>query len=82
MKLGLSQDELAKRVKEKLSVMQKIETGKMTPNTKLCRELEHELKIKLLVQRKETPEVPKTEAPAEITLGDILRIKDKSKSST
>ena len=82
MKLGLSQEELAKRVKEKLSVMQKIETGKMTPNTKLCRELEHELKIKLLVPRKETTEVPRTAAPAEITLGDILRIKNKSKSST
>jgi putative transcription factor len=53
MKLTLSQEELAKRVKEKLSVIQKIETGKMAPDTKLCRQLEHELKIKLLVPRKE-----------------------------
>jgi putative transcription factor len=79
MKLGLSQDELAKSVKEKLSVIQKIETGKMTPDTKLCRELEHELKIKLLVPRKEISEVPKTAPPAEVTLGDIMRIKGKSK---
>jgi putative transcription factor len=79
MKLGLSQDELAKRVKEKLSVIQKIETGKMAPDTKLCRELEHELKIKLLLPRKEILEVPKSTPPAGVTLGDIMRIKGKSK---
>ena len=79
MKLGLSQEELAKRVKEKLSVIQKIETGKMAPDTKLCRELEHELKIKLLVPRKEIPEVPKATPPAEVTLGDIMRVKGGSK---
>ena len=80
MKMGLSQEELAKRVKEKLSVIQKIETGKMAPDTKLCRELEHELRIKLLVPRKETT-VPKMAAPPEVTLGDIIRIKGKLKPS-
>lgn len=79
MKLDLSQEELAKRVKEKLSVIQKIETGKIAPDTKLCRELEHELRITLLVPRKEAT-LTKTAAPAELTLGDIIRIKDKSKS--
>lgn len=80
MKLGLSQEELAKRVKEKLSLIQKIEIGKIAPNTKLCKELEHELRIKLLVALKEVPSVPKTAAPTEITLGDIIRIKDRSKT--
>lgn len=82
MKMGLSQEELAKRVKEKLSVVQKIETGKMSPDTKLCKELEHELKIKLLVPRREAVDVPKGAAPAEVTLGDIIRIKDRSKAET
>ena len=77
MKLGLSQDQLAKRVKEKLSVIQKIEIGKMAPDTRLCRALEHELKIKLLVPHKELSDVPKTAAPAEVTLGDIMRVKGK-----
>lgn len=80
MKLELSQEELAKRVKEKLSVIQKIETGKIAPDTKLCRELEHELKIKLLIPRRETA-TPKTAPPAELTLGDIIRMKGKSKPS-
>jgi putative transcription factor len=82
MKLGMSQEELAKRVKEKLSVIQKIETGKMAPDTKLCRELEHELKIKLLVPRKEVADFPKTAAPSEVTLGDIIRVKSKVKPAS
>jgi len=81
MKLGLSQEELAKRVKEKLSLIQKIETGKMTPDSKLCRALEHELKIKLLIPRKEISEVPNAAPPTEVTLGDIMRVKGKSKPS-
>jgi putative transcription factor len=80
MKLGLSQEDLAKRVKEKLSVIQKIETGKMAPDSRLCRELEHELKVKILVPRKETIEVPKSAAPKEVTLGDIMRVKGKAKT--
>ena len=82
MKMGLSQEELAKRVKEKLSLIQKIENDKIAPNTRLCKELEHELRIKLLVAPKEVPSVPKTAAPTEVTLGDIIRIKDKSKAET
>ena len=83
MKLGLSQDELAVRVKEKLSVIQKIETGKVAPDTRLCRLLEHELKVKLLVPVKEA-ELPKSAAPTEVTLGDIVKIRGKQdgKSST
>jgi len=80
-KLGISQDELAKLVKEKLSVIQKIETGKMTPDTKLCRELEHVLRVKLLVPHAEAEALPKTKAPASVTLGDIVRVKEKSKSA-
>jgi len=81
MKLGFSQDDLAKRVKEKLSAIQKIETGKVAPNTRLCKVLEHELRIELLVPRKETTDLPSAPAPTELTLGDIIRIKDKSKSA-
>jgi putative transcription factor len=80
MKLGWSQEDLARRVKEKLSVIQKIETGKISPDTQLCRQLQHELKIKLLVPRKETP-TPKITAPAEVTLGDIVKIKGKADGS-
>ena len=79
-KLGLSQEDLAKRVKEKLSVIQKIETGKIDPDIRLCRELEHELKVKLLIPHIETEEMPKGPPPSEVTLGDIIKIKDKTKT--
>ena len=78
MKMGLSQEELAKRVKERLTVIQKIEMGKIAPDSKLCRGLEHELRIKLLVPRTAAP-APKITAPAEVTLGDIIRVKGKRK---
>jgi len=81
MKLALTQEELAKRVKERLSVIQKIETGKIAPDMRLCRALEHELKVKLLVPHTETADVPKSTAPSEVTLGDIVRVKEKSKAS-
>ena len=81
MKLGWSQEQLAMKVNEKHSVILKIETGKITPDTQLCRRLQHELKIKLLVPRKEAP-APKTAAPAEVTLGDIVKIKGKPEGST
>jgi len=80
-KLGLSQEDLAKRVKEKLSVIQKIETGKITPDIRLCRELEHELKVKLLAPHTETEDVPPRSPPSEVTLGDIIKIKDKMKTT-
>ena len=80
MKLGWSQEDLARKLKEKLSVIQKIETGKVTPNTQLCRQLQHELKIKLLVPRTETPP-PKTTTPVEVTLGDIVKIKGKAEGN-
>ena len=79
-KLGISQDELARRVKQKLSVIQKIETGKITPDSRLCHELEHELKVKLLLPHDDDEtESPKAAAPTSVTLGDIIQIKGKSK---
>jgi putative transcription factor len=81
MKLGLSQEDLANRVKEKLSLIQKIETGKMTPSLRLCRELEHELRVKLLTPRSEIDDVkvPKPKPAADVTLGDIVHVKGNAK---
>jgi putative transcription factor len=77
--LGISQAELATRVKERLSIIQKIETEKITPNTNLCRSLEHVLRIKLLAPRKEMPVSTTSIAkPSEVTLGDIVKLKRKN----
>jgi putative transcription factor len=78
-KIGLTQEDLATRVKERLSIIQKIESGKMAPDMKLCRELEHSLRIELLAQRVEIPaSVPATSTlNATLTLGDIIKVKRK-----
>jgi len=82
-KLGLTQDELAKRAKERLSIIQKIELGKMAPSVQLSRMLEHILKMKLLIPAVE-PEPPKTvlREIEELTIGDVIKFKKPEKKPT
>jgi putative transcription factor len=76
-KLGLSHEELGKKINEKVSLLRKIETGRMTPNDKLTATLEHVLKVKLITSAKEerAPEskMPKKSA-RELTLGDLIQL--------
>jgi len=76
-KLGMSHEDLGKKISEKVSVLRKIESGKMTPDNLLTEKLQHALKIKLLVPVSE-PKVPSTLAssrPSAPTLGDIATVK-------
>jgi len=79
-KLGLSHEDLGKKISEKVSVLKKMETGKMTPDNRLAAKLEHALKIKLLVQSSEE-KVPKAKIPKpvshELTLGDLIQLNKK-----
>ncbi|WP_455283790.1 multiprotein bridging factor aMBF1 [[Eubacterium] cellulosolvens] len=74
----LSQEELAMKLKERLSIIQKIELGKMVPDIRLARTLEHVLRVKLLMPRSEPP-APKLLASAtkQMTLADVARIRKK-----
>ncbi len=80
-KLGLTHEDLGKRINEKSSVIGKLETGKITPNNILATKLEHALKIKLLTpiteEKPATLPTPKT-ANREMTLGDLIQIDSKS----
>ena len=79
-KLGLSHEELGKKINEKASVLSKLETGKMTPNNMLVTKLEHVLKIKLLVQISEekiSQGFPKSPS-RETTLGDLIQLNKKA----
>lgn len=51
--LGLTQEELGRKLGEKTSVISKLETGKLKPSIPLARKIEHALKIKIL---EEAPE--------------------------
>lgn len=77
-KLGLSHEELGKKINEKASVLSKLETGKMTPNNQLVTKLEHVLKIKLLVpiQEEKIQGFPKS-LSRETTLGDLIQLNKK-----
>jgi putative transcription factor len=79
-KLGLSHQELGKRLNEKVSLLRKIETGRMTPSDRLATALEHVLKVKLIVPKKEEKipqaKIPKT-ASRELTLGDLIQLNKK-----
>jgi len=80
-KLGISHEELGKKINEKESVLRKIETGKMTPNNQLVTKLEHALKIKLLVpvtEEKVTQQIPKAQN-RELTLGDLMQLNKKGR---
>jgi putative transcription factor len=83
-RLGLSQTDLAFKAKEKLTVIQKIELGKILPTMRLTKELEHILRVKLLAPREdlEATTVPVRQAgPRELTLGDIALVRHRDQES-
>jgi putative transcription factor len=75
-KLGLSHEDLGKKINEKETVLRKIETRKLSPNNLLVSKLEHTLKIKLLVpvvaEEKAPQNIPKISS-RELTLGDLIK---------
>ncbi len=77
LQMGLTQEELARRILEKESVIAKIERGEMHPDRKLIRKLEKTLGIKLT--EKVTPvRVDRGKAKGgALTLGDLLSMKMK-----
>jgi len=81
-KLGFSHEQLGKRINEKVSVLRKIETGKMKPDDVLTAKLEHALKIKLLAPASgEKISSTKVSAPVSrtLTLGDLIQLNKKDK---
>lgn len=82
-KMGLSHKYLGKKIGEKVSVLRKIESGKMTPDHKLAAKLEHTLRVKLLVPLSE-PKTPSARLStlSEVTLGDVVSVKKKKTEVT
>lgn len=82
-KMGINHEDLGKKIGEKVSVLRKIESGKMTPDHKLAAKLEHTLRVKLLVPPSE-PKTPsaRLSTPRETTFGDLVRVKKKKTEVT
>ncbi len=79
-RLGLKQEDLAKAINEKESLIQQIEGGKIEPSIKVAEKLEHYLKIDLLETYK--PQIVssgKTKEKGPVTLGDMVKIRTRKR---
>jgi putative transcription factor len=77
-KLNLSHEDLGRKIREKVSVIRKIESGKLVPDLVLAERLEHALKIKLRIPSSE-PKIQSlsSKKPIGTTLGDLIQFKKK-----
>jgi len=84
LRLGLTQEDLAKQINEKLTTIKKIEAGEFKPPITLARKLEKFLKIRLLVPVDElsyesSGKYLVKSNDFEISLGDLLKKKNERK---
>ena len=71
----LTQEELAKRINEKKSVISRLETGEMRPSDRLVKKLEKELSIKLKEHVEYQLEPTKKQVgTGGVTLGDLIKM--------
>lgn len=69
---GLKQEELAKRLRLKVSQLHKFEGGTQ-PDLEIARHLERELNISLVEEHVEEHEAPKSAPSGGLTIGDLLK---------
>ncbi len=78
---GLKQEQLAKKIAEKESVIHKLESGRMKPSIALARKLERFLRIKLVEEVELDPSESyhgeSRDLSKELTFGDIIKKKQK-----
>jgi len=74
--LSLSQEELAKQINERKSVIVQIEGGSMRPNDKLVAKLERALKTSLREKMEGSSTTEKRAFSEGMTLGDFVRYED------
>lgn len=80
-KLGLKQEEMAKRLNERESFLHQIESEHIKPSIDIARKLEKELKIHILEEIKDfsndVPEHKSSSHDAGLTIGDFIKHKKK-----
>ena len=73
-----SREDLGKKINERVSVINRIESGKMTPDNKLTKKLEKALDIKLIENIDEVDlNQFMSSSSGERTLGNVMKIKRK-----
>jgi putative transcription factor len=77
-----TQNDLANQLLERLSLVRRVESGKMKPNVKIVEKLERKLEISLKVSTTDIPEVKiESKLPGNMTLGDVVHLKTKKKKT-
>lgn len=72
---GWTQEDLAKRMNEKKSVVSRLEAGEMRPSDKLVKKLENELDIKLKERMEfQVDTSKKSKGTGGVTLGDLIKM--------
>jgi len=74
-KRDLKQEEVAKQIAEKESVVQKVESGSLKPSLKLAKKFEQFFKIKLIESYTEEKKKNLDFKSSDLTIGDLLRMK-------
>jgi len=72
-KLGLKQEDFAKRINEKESLLHKMETGSFEPNISLAKKLQKLLNIKLIEKIEEKRLTPSKISSEGLTIGDLIK---------
>ena len=73
--LGIKQEDFAKKINEKMSLIHKIETNQFEPGIDLARKIEKFLHIKLMEQEKIKPNFQSRQKSEGFTIGDFIKIK-------
>ncbi|MCB9358556.1 TIGR00270 family protein [Candidatus Woesearchaeota archaeon] len=76
---NIKQEDFAKQINEKESLIHKIETGHIEPNIKLARKIEKYLGIKIVeeIEFREHKTYSKPKGDDSLTIGDMIKIKKK-----
>jgi putative transcription factor len=74
---GLDQEDFAKRVSQKKSLVHQMENGEIRPSIELARKLEKMLNIELVeeVREEKGRKVSSEEGAGAVTIGDLIKIK-------
>lgn len=76
-RLKLKQEDFAKNINEKLSLIHNLETGHLEPNLALARKLEKALNIVLIEDHEESHGLLKASKSDKLTIGDLIKVKGK-----
>src|SRR3989344_7238814 len=73
-KLGLSQEDFAKKINEKISTIHNVETSRIEPGIHLSKKLEKALNIILIEEYKEAHDSDRSSKDDALTIGDMIKI--------